>query len=142
MDRGFPDLRGNGAGRFDPPHQHTMKWILLTIVVLSAVLGDVLQSREMKNAAAAKSHQLGLVSILKAVVTRPYLTLAIACMAVSFFAFLALVQTEPLSFAVPASASTFVIETVLARFALKEQIDARRAAGALFVVFGIVLLGR
>lgn len=119
-----------------------MKWILLTLVVVSAVLGDLLQSREMKNAAAAKSESLGLLSIVKAAVTRPYLILSIACMAVSFFAFLALVQIEPLSFAVPASAASFVIETVLARFALKEQIDARRAAGALFVAFGIVLLAR
>ncbi len=41
--------------------------------------------------------------------------LAILCMAASFFAFLALVQTQPLSFAVPASAATFVLETVLAK---------------------------
>ena len=119
-----------------------MKWILLTIVILSAVAGDLLQSREMKTAAAAKSESLSLLSIIKAVVTRRYLILSIACMAVSFFAFLALVQTQPLSFAVPASAASFVVETVLARFVLKEQIDARRAAGALFVLFGIVLLGR
>jgi drug/metabolite transporter (DMT)-like permease len=119
-----------------------MKWILLTIVIVSAVLGDLLQSREMKTAASARSKAPGLLSIVKAVVTQPLLTLSIACMTVSFFAFLALVQTEPLSFAVPASAASFVIETVLARLVLKERIDARRAAGALFVLFGIVLLGR
>jgi drug/metabolite transporter (DMT)-like permease len=120
-----------------------MKWILLTIVIVTSVLADLLQSREMKNAAAAnKDETLGLIAIVKAVGTRRYLILAIACMTVSFFAFLALVQTEPLSFAVPASALTFVIETVLARLALKERVDARRAAGTLFVLFGIVLLGR
>ena len=120
-----------------------MRWILLTIVIVTSVLGDLLQSRELKSAAAAsRSESLGLVSILRAVVTRRYLILAIACMALSLIAFLALVQTQPLSFAVPASASTFVIETVLARLALKEEIDARRAAGAGFVLLGIVLLGR
>lgn len=119
-----------------------MRWILLTIVVLTSVLGDLLQSHEMKLAAVTRGERFGLVSVLKAIVTRPKLILAIASMTVSFLAFLALVQTQPLSFAVPASAPTFVLETVLARLVLKERVDARRAAGALLVLGGVVLLGR
>jgi uncharacterized membrane protein len=118
-----------------------MKWILLTIVVVTTVLGDLLQSHEMKIGAAAKGEKFGLLSILKAIGTRPYLILAIASMTISFLAFLALVQTQPLSFAVPASAPTFVLETLLARLVLKERIDSRRAVGALLVVGGIALLG-
>ncbi len=63
-------------------------------------------------------------------------------MAVSFFAFMALVQTAPLSFAVPASAATFVLETVLAKLVLKEDVGKRRAAGALLVMGGVLLLAR
>ena len=118
-----------------------MKWILLTIVVVTTVLGDLLQSHEMKIGAAAKGEKFGLLSILKAIGTRPYLILAIVSMTISFLAFLALVQTQPLSFAVPASAPTFVLETLLARLLLKERIDSRRAVGALLVVGGIALLG-
>ena len=62
-------------------------------------------------------------------------------MAVSFFSFMALVQTEPLSFAVPASAASFVLETVLAKLVLRERISVRRAAGALIVLCGVVLVG-
>jgi drug/metabolite transporter (DMT)-like permease len=51
------------------------------------------------------------------------------------------VQTEPLSFAVPASAASFVLETVLAKLLLHERISARRAAGALIVLCGVVLVG-
>jgi drug/metabolite transporter (DMT)-like permease len=119
-----------------------MKWTLLTIVVVTTVLADLLQSHEMKIAAAEKGEKLGFLPLLRAIGTRRNLILAIACMAVSFFAFLALVQSQPLSFAVPASAATFVLETVLARLVLNEQVDARRAAGALLVLGGIVLLGR
>jgi drug/metabolite transporter (DMT)-like permease len=118
-----------------------MKWILLFVVVVTTVLADLLQSHEMK-IAAAEQGDFGVLTLLKAIGTRPNLRLAIACMAVSFFAFLALVQTQPLSFAVPASAGTFVVETVLARLVLNEHVDARRAAGALLVLSGIVLLGR
>jgi drug/metabolite transporter (DMT)-like permease len=55
---------------------------------------------------------------------------------------MALVQTAPLSFAVPASAGSFIVETILAKIVLKEQVGARRAAGALVVLAGIVLLAR
>ena len=119
-----------------------MKWILLTIVVVTSVLADLLQSHEMKIAAVTRGERFGFVFLLKAIGTRPNLLLAIASMTVSFFAFLALVQTQPLSFAVPASAPTFVLETVLARLVLNERIDAQRVAGALLVLGGIVLLGR
>jgi drug/metabolite transporter (DMT)-like permease len=119
-----------------------MKWILLTIVVVTTVLADLLQSREMKAVAVTRGERFGLVSIVKAIGTRPNLILAILSMAVSFFAFLALVQTQPLSFAVPASAATFVLEMVLARLVLNERIDALQAAGALLVLGGILLLGQ
>jgi len=119
-----------------------MKWILLTIVVVTTVLADLLQSREMKAAAVTGGERLGLVPIVKALATRPYLILAIVSMTVSFFAFLALVQTQPISFAVPASAATFVLEMALARLVLNERVDAPQAAGALLVLAGIVLLGR
>jgi drug/metabolite transporter (DMT)-like permease len=62
-------------------------------------------------------------------------------MAVSFFSFMALVQAEPLSFAVPASAASFVVETVLAKFVLREHVGVRRAAGTLIVLCGVVLIG-
>jgi drug/metabolite transporter (DMT)-like permease len=119
-----------------------MKWILLTIVVVTTVLADLLQSHEMKATAVTRGEGFGLVSIIKAICTRPNLILAIVSMTISFFAFLALVQTQPLSFAVPASAATFVVEMVLARLLLNERVDAPQTAGALLVLVGILLLGR
>jgi drug/metabolite transporter (DMT)-like permease len=80
--------------------------------------------------------------MLKLMVMRVPLILSIACLAVSFFAFMALVQATPLSFAVPASAASFILETVLAKLWLKERVGMRRAAGALLVLGGIVLLAR
>jgi len=72
---------------------------------------------------------------------RRFLLLSIACMAISFFSFMALVRVEALSFAVPASAASFVLETLLAKVVLREHIGARRAAGALIVLCGVVLVG-
>ena len=117
-----------------------MKWGLLATMVVSTVIGDLLQSHEMKLSGAQQVNARGLARLLRIIFSRRYLLLAILCMAVSFFAFMALLQNAPLSFAVPASAVTFVLETVLARFVLKEVVGLRRAFGALLVLGGVVLL--
>jgi len=119
-----------------------MKWLLLSIIVCATVLSDLLQSYEMKRSGEQTVNARGLGRLLRMIVSRRYLFLSIVCMAVSFFAFMALVQTAPLSFAVPASAATFVLETVLAKFVLNEDVGKRRAAGALLVLGGVVLLAR
>ena len=119
-----------------------MKWILLSIVVIATALSDLLQSYEMKRAGEQSVDAHGLARMLKLIVRRVPLILSIACLAVSFFSFMALVQATPLSFAVPASAASFILETVLAKLVLNEHVGMSRAAGALLVLGGIVLLAR
>lgn len=119
-----------------------MRWILLAVIVIATVLGDLLQSYEMKRSGEQSVNAQGLGHLTGLIFKRSKLFLGIVCMAVSFFAFMALVQVAPLSFAVPASAATFVLETVLAKFVLKESVGLRRAAGALLVLSGVVLLAR
>jgi drug/metabolite transporter (DMT)-like permease len=118
-----------------------MKWILVTVMVVATVLSDLLQSFEMKRAGQQSVDARGLMRLFREIARRRFLILAIGCMAVSFFSFMALVQTEPLSFAVPASAASFVLETLLAKLLLRERIGIRRAAGALIVLCGVVLVG-
>ena len=118
-----------------------MKWLLVGLMVAATVASDLLQSYEMKRAGEHSVDARGMVRLLATIAQRRYLILAIACMAVSFFSFMALVQVEPLSFAVPASAASFIFETLLAKFVLRENVGVRRAAGALIVLCGVVLLG-
>jgi drug/metabolite transporter (DMT)-like permease len=117
-------------------------WILLSIMVVATALSDILQSYEMKQAGAQSVGARGLGRLLRMIVARRYLLLSIVCLAFSFFAFMAMVQSAPLSFAVPASAASFILETAMAKLLLKEQIGPRRAAGTLMVLCGVVLLGR
>lgn len=118
-----------------------MKWILVVLMVGATVLSDLLQSYEMKRAGEQSVGARGLLRLLGMIARKKFLIMAIGCMAVSFFSFMALVQTEPLSFAVPASAASFILETALAKFVLKEHVGVKRAAGALIVLAGVVLLG-
>jgi len=119
-----------------------MKWILLSIVVCATAASDILQSHEMKRAGEHSVGARGLVRLFQTIARRRMLILSIVCLAVSFFAFMALVQAAPLSFAVPASAASFIIETLLAKLVLKEHVGARRATGALLVLGGVLLLAR
>lgn len=119
-----------------------MTWLLLSLVIAATAASDLLQSYEMKRLAPQPVDTRGLASLLKTIARRRYLILSIAFLAVSFFSFMALVQIAPLSFAVPASAGSFIVETILAKVVLKEQVGARRAAGSLVVLAGIVLLAR
>lgn len=119
-----------------------MKWVLVIAMVAATVLSDLLQSHEMKLAGEQSVGARGLLRLLRMIAHRRFLILAIACMAVSFFSFMALVQTEPLSFAVPASAASFIFETLLAKLVLHERVGLRRAAGTLIVLCGVVMLGQ
>ncbi len=118
-----------------------MRWVLVATMVFATVFGDLLQSHEMKRAGEQSVSAGGLARLVHVIAGRRLLILSILCNATSFFAFMALVQKEPLSFVVPASAASFVLETVLAKFVLHEQIGTRRAAGALAVLAGVVLVG-
>jgi len=116
-------------------------WLLLGVIVGSTVTADLLQSHEMKRHGEIHDFRLrGLRSVLSTLARKRNLILSVVCMAASFFAFMALVQVADLSFAVPASAGTFVIETVLARWILKEHVDSRRWIGAALVAGGVWLL--
>jgi drug/metabolite transporter (DMT)-like permease len=116
-------------------------WLLLAVIVGSTVIADLLQSHEMKrHGEIVDFRPSGVRRVLATLARKKNLILAMVCMAVSFFAFMALVQVADLSFAVPASAGSLVIETVLAKLLLKEQVDARRWIGAALVACGVWLL--
>jgi len=114
-------------------------WILLGLVVGSTVLADLLQSLEMKRHGEIVDFHPRLLTVLA---RKKFLILAVFFMAISFFAFMTLLESADLSFAVPASAATLVFDTVLARLVLKEHVDFRRWVGACLVAFGVALISK
>jgi uncharacterized membrane protein len=116
-------------------------WLLLGTIVASTVTADVLQSLEMRRHGEIRDFDPRVLSRVAATLARrKYVILAVICLALSFFAFMTLMEVADLSFAVPASAATVVFETLLARFVLKETVDARRWVGAGLVACGVWLL--
>ena len=119
-----------------------MKWIMVGIIVGSTVLADLLQSFEMKrNVVAVEDLRPGRIGrLLGGLAQRGPLILAVCFMAISFFAFMKLLSIADLSFAVPVTAASVVLETVLARLLLKERVNPLRWAGAFCVACGVALL--
>jgi drug/metabolite transporter (DMT)-like permease len=118
-------------------------WVLVAIIVGATVLGDLRQSIEMKRHGEIQNfHPRGWPKLLATLARKKFLILGIFFMAISFFAFMTLLETADLSFAVPVSAASLVLETILAKVVLKERVDARRWAGAVLVLGGVLLLAQ
>ena len=120
-----------------------MKWALVAVIVAATTVGDVLKAKGMKQHGEVHHFGLGAFGRFLTMLARNELIIAsVFCMAVSFFAFMALVSIADLSFAVPATAVTYVFETVLARYILKEHITWVRWTGAYLVACGVALLAQ
>ena len=118
-----------------------MRWFLVLVIVASTVQADVLQSLEMKRHGEVKDFRPGkLGRVLAGMAGRRYLILAVFFMSISFFAFMKLLTFADLSFAVPVTAGSFVLETIAAKLLLKEAVDGRRWAGVGLVACGVALL--
>lgn len=113
-------------------------WVYVAIIVGSTVASDLLQSWEMKK----QGETTGAGRLLKLLLTRLPLIGSIVFLAISFYAFLALLSVADLSFAVPATALSLVIETILARLLLKERVTPARWGGTILVAIGVLLLAQ
>ncbi len=118
-----------------------MKWIVLAVMTAATTTGEVLQAMGMRRHGEIRDFRPGALGQALALLVRNRFVIGgFAAMGVSFFAFLKLLTLADLSFAVPVSAVTYVAETILARYVLKEHVNGRRWAGAMLVICGVVLV--
>ncbi len=118
-----------------------MKWILVAIIVACTTVGEILQAKGMRQQGEIDDfHPGALGRVLAAMARNRNIILSVTCMAISFFSFMALLSIADVSFAVPATAASYVFETVLAKFLLQEHISPRRWMGASLVACGVALL--
>jgi drug/metabolite transporter (DMT)-like permease len=118
-----------------------MKWLLVAVIAAATTASDVLQAAAMKRHGEIRDFRPGALGRVLAALARNKLIIAsVAAMTVSFFAFIALLSVADLSFSVPATAASYVLETVLAKYLLQEPVTLGRWAGAALVACGVALL--
>jgi drug/metabolite transporter (DMT)-like permease len=118
-----------------------VKWLYIGVIVAATTAGEVMQAAGMRRHGEIRDFRPGAIGRAMAVLARNRFVIAsVAAMAVSFFAYMGLLTIADLSFAVPATAITYVLETVLAKYVLKEQVTWLRWAGASLVICGVALV--
>lgn len=117
-----------------------LKWLLILVTVIASSAGDILCARGMSAGGELDIRLSRLGSIFRYIITRRMVILGGCCYAVSFFSLLALLSIAPLSVAVPATALTFVLDTIGARFLLHEDVRWKRWLGVACVTAGVLLI--
>lgn len=118
-----------------------MKWMLVAAIVLGNTFGDVLNTAGMKRYGEVDDlRPRTLLRMAWDILRNPFVIGGLACLAFSFFALLGLLSIANVSFAVPATASGYLLETLLAKYILKEDVHWRRWLGALLVGCGVLML--
>ena len=112
-----------------------MKWALVFVIVACNAVGDLLNSYGMRRQGPVEH-----LNLLRKIVHNRHVIGGVVAMAVAFFALLSLLSIADLSFAVPATAASFLLETILAKAILKEDVHWQRWLGACMVACGVALL--
>ena len=118
-----------------------MRWLLIGIIVAATTVGEVLQAAGMRRHGEIRDFRPGAIGRALAVLARNRFVIA-AVVAYHAIRLLSLIRLTiaNLSFAVPATAITYVFETVLAKYVLKERVNWLRWVGASLVICGVALV--
>lgn len=117
-----------------------LKWGLILCTVFVSSGGDILCAKGMSQGGALSDFgPSGVLRIVRYIVTRKLVILGGLCYAVAFFSLLGLFTVAQLSVAVPATALSFVVDTLGAHFILKENFPWKRWIGVILVSVGVVL---
>jgi bacterial/archaeal transporter family protein len=118
-----------------------VRWMLVFLIVGCNTTGDLLTAYGMRRHGGVRDfHPSAIRRLIASLVHNRYVIGGIAAMAVSFFALLSLLSIADLSFAIPATSASYLVETILARLILKEDVRWQRWTGACMVACGVALL--
>lgn len=116
---------------------------MIAAIVLLSTTGEVLTAAAMQRIGDLDviRERAGIKGAIKAVVTCPLFFAGVLFLALAFFSLLFALNHLDLSLVAPASASlTLVTNAVAGKIFLKENVDRRRWAAAVFVCVGVYLL--
>jgi drug/metabolite transporter (DMT)-like permease len=114
--------------------------LFLAIVVFSGTGGEICATRAMKRIGEVKHFApRAVLTALGRAFRLGWMWLGIGLMALSFYSFLVLLSWNPVSFVIPATALSYAVGALGAKFLLGERVTRARWAGVLLVCLGVAL---
>jgi hypothetical protein len=137
-------LRGRGPGGSDTSAHHGVivrTALFLSIVILAGTGGELLMAHAVRQAARTRTvARAAVIAMLERAFRPAAMWIGLLLQALAFFALLALLSWEDLSFVVPATALNYVVGAAGSALFLREQVDRTRWAGVLLVCVGVAVV--
>lgn len=119
----------------------TGTFLLLAVLICGSTGGEIAITYGMKaTGEPARLRPRAILIFLGRAVCNGWFWVGIPLMAVSFYALLVLLSWQPVSFVIPASALSYVVGTLGAKYILREDVTAARWAGVILVCLGVILV--
>lgn len=116
-------------------------WLLVGMIAICNTVGDVLNTAGMKRQGEIEEFSARSVSrMILRIFHNPLVLGGMVAMAIAFLSLILLLTIADVSFAIPATAVSYVLETFLAKHVLKEDVNRRRWMAAALVACGVALL--
>jgi drug/metabolite transporter (DMT)-like permease len=118
-----------------------LEYLLLFLIVAAGTGGELCVSRAMKTVGEVHDFRpVALVQFVLRAVRVGWMWVGIAMMALAFFALLAMLSMENVSFVVPVTALSYAAGAIGAMVFLHERISRQRWVGVLIVCIGVTLV--
>ena len=115
--------------------------LLLAVLVLCSTSGEIAITHGMKaTGEPARLRPMAVLQFLVRALGNGWFWAGVPLMALAFYSLLVLLSWEPISFVIPASALSYVVGTLGAKFILGEEVSVARWAGVVFVCVGVALV--
>jgi drug/metabolite transporter (DMT)-like permease len=114
--------------------------LMLCLLICCSTGGEIALTYGMKQVGEPESFRpLDLLRFISKAVRSVWVLLALPLMAISFYALLILLSWAPISLVIPASAFSYVVGTLGAKYILKEEISPARWVGVIMVCIGVAI---
>ena len=115
--------------------------LCLGMLILGTTGGEIAMTLGMKaTGEPARMRPREILIFLMRAFRNAWFWVAVPLMALAFYALLVLLSWQPISFVIPASALSYVVGTLGAKYILREDVSPARWIGVVLVCAGVALV--
>ena len=115
--------------------------LLLATLIVCSTGGEIAITHGMKSTGEPERlRPREILAFLAQALRNGWFWAGVPLMALSFYSLLVLLSWQPISFVIPASALSYVVGTLGAKYILREDVSAARWIGVVLVCAGVALV--